>query len=282
MIFGAIGSDVIAARARCGPSRTTSSTSTASRCKKGSEKLRYSYTATIRRRTSRWSSPTSRSSASRGQRRSACCGATARTSSPAATRSRSTSQRGGGKIVADLPVQKSQGSYTQEIIELQQRGGRGRLHPRRRAVADQHHEAGQDPAVQPELAACSPSTSRPRRSATTRCTRRSRGANLAPAYECHTLRRAVSRRTPTEIREFEAAYAKYSPNTDLCGLAGDIAWGVARLQGHGRAVRGVRPRLHPQPLRRGDGGRLQGATIGGGCAVDFSRRRPPRRLRRRL
>jgi ABC-type branched-subunit amino acid transport system substrate-binding protein len=129
----------------------------------------------------------------------------------------------GGRIVADLPVQKNQGSYTQEIISLQQAGAEvvfilddavSQLNVVKQGKTQQYNPQwllftfniqtqtlGKD-SLNPPL----------------------RGANLAPAYECHSFDGPYAAYA-NDIREFEAAYAKYSPNTDLCGIAGDIAWG---------------------------------------------------------
>jgi hypothetical protein len=124
--------------------------------------------------------------------------------------------------VADIHVEKNQGNYTNEIIELQQKGAQlvfvledaltqtniikqaktQQFSPQWLVFAFnlQNQVLGND-AMTPPLA----------------------GTSLGPAYECHQFGGPYASYA-NEIREFEAAYAKYAPNTDLCGIAGDIAF----------------------------------------------------------
>jgi ABC-type branched-subunit amino acid transport system substrate-binding protein len=175
----------------------------------------------------------------------------------------------GGKIVADLPVQKSQGSYTQEIIELQQAGAEvvfvlddavSQLNVVKQGKTQQYNpnwllftfniqtQTLGDDSLTPPIT----------------------GANLAPAYECHTYDGTYASYA-NEIREFEAAYAKYSPNTDLCGIAGDIAWsGWIGFKG----MAGLFETCGRDCTRNRFAGVMQSgykATIGAACEVDFSK-----------
>ncbi|MEY2475343.1 MAG: hypothetical protein QOG87_658, partial [Actinomycetota bacterium] len=96
------------------------------------------------------------------------------------------------------------------------------------------------------------------------------GANLSPAYECHTFDGPYASYAE-EIRTFEAAYAKYSPNTDLCGIAGDIAWG-GWIGFKGMAA--LFEACGPNCTRNRYAGVMESgykATIGAACEVDFSR-----------
>ena len=177
--------------------------------------------------------------------------------------------RNGGQIVADIPVDKGQGAYSSEILALQRSGAEvvfilddavSQLNVIKQAKTQQYNPnwlvftfnvqtqtLGND-ALNPPLL----------------------GANLAPAYECRTYDGPYASYA-NEIKEFEAAYAKYSPNTDLCGIAGDIAWGgwigfkgmAALFEACGR-----------QCTRNRWAGVMESgykATIGAACEVDFSR-----------
>jgi hypothetical protein len=95
------------------------------------------------------------------------------------------------------------------------------------------------------------------------------GAHIAPGYSCHQYGGPYASYA-AEIKVFEAAYAKYSPNTDLCSVAGDVAWQswvaervlVAMIDSCG---------LHC--TRDLFAGMLLGgwkATIGAACPLDFS------------
>jgi branched-chain amino acid transport system substrate-binding protein len=174
----------------------------------------------------------------------------------------------GGKIVADLPVQKDQGSYTTEIVELQQAGAEvvfvlddavSQLNVVKQGKTQQYNPnwllftfniqpqtLGTDATTPPIL-----------------------GANLAPAYQCHEYGGPFASYA-NEIHEFENAYAKYAPNTDLCGIAGDIAWGGwVGFKG----MAGLFEACGPDCTRNRFAGVMDSgykATIGAGCEVNFS------------
>jgi hypothetical protein len=97
-----------------------------------------------------------------------------------------------------------------------------------------------------------------------------RGANLTPAYTCHTFDGPYASYAD-ELRTFEAAYAKYSPNTDLCGITGDIAWqGWVGF----KAFAGMFEACGPDCTRNRFAGIMEGgykATLGAACPLDFSR-----------
>jgi branched-chain amino acid transport system substrate-binding protein len=175
----------------------------------------------------------------------------------------------GGKVVADVPVQKNQGSYTQEMITLQQSGAEvvfaledavTQLNMVKQAKTQQYNPQwllftyniqtvtlNQD-ALSPPL----------------------RGANLTPAYECHVFDGPYASYA-NEIREFEAAYAKYSPNTDLCGITGDIAWqGWVGF----KAFAGFFELCGRDCTRNRFAGIMEGGfqgAIGAACPADFAR-----------
>jgi hypothetical protein len=121
-----------------------------------------------------------------------------------------------------VPVAQNQGSYSQEILTLQQKGAEvvyvledafTQLAIIRQGKNQQYNPNWQvfgfnvqtkglgNDALNPPLT----------------------GSNLAPPYECHHFDGPYAS-YGAEIKIFEAAYAKYSPNTDLCGIAGDVAW----------------------------------------------------------
>jgi hypothetical protein len=128
----------------------------------------------------------------------------------------------GGTLVADIPVTKSQGNYSQEILSLKQAGatavfiledaatglqiikqGKAQLYsPNWYTFGANSQTIGLgDDALDPPL----------------------RGTQITPAYTCHQFGGPYASYA-ADLREFEAAYAKYSPNTDLCGIGGDVAW----------------------------------------------------------
>lgn len=130
-------------------------------------------------------------------------------------------KREGGSVV-DVPVAQNQGSYSQEILTLQQAGAKvvyvledafTQLAIIRQGKSQQYNPNWQvfgfnvqtkglgNDALNPPLT----------------------GSNLAPPYECHQFGGPYAS-YGEEIKVFEAAYAAYSPNTDLCGIAGDVAW----------------------------------------------------------
>ena len=192
---------------------------------KGSEDLKYSYTATIT------AEDISRVLARVGVQRFPSLrqkiGLVWRNSSnvePAAIEFRKEVARRGGKIVADIPVLKSQGNYAQEIIELKQRGAEvvyigddalSQINMMKQAKQQNYNphwlifsfnlqtQTLGDDALDPPLI----------------------GANLAPAYQYRNYGGTFAPYA-AEMKEFEAAYAKYSPDTDLAGPAGDVAFGT--------------------------------------------------------
>ena len=221
MIFGALGSDVIPP-VRVWAEQNRQLYLYGFTLKKGSEKLRYSYSATISQEDLSLVIADLAVRKHQGKK----LGLLWRNSSniqPGRDAFKNYVQSHGMKIVADLPVQKSQGSYTQEIITLQQAGAEtvfilddavSQLNVMKQGKTQgyspqwlvftfniQTQTLGDD-SLNPPIT----------------------GANLAPAYECHTFDGPYASYA-ADIKEFEAAYAKYSPNTDLCGIAGDIAWG---------------------------------------------------------
>ena len=174
----------------------------------------------------------------------------------------------GGKIVADLPVEANQGTYTQQVIELQQAGAQvvfileaadAQLNFIKQAKTQQyspHWEVfsfniqnqtlGNDALTPPLI-----------------------GSNLGPAYECHQYGGPYASYAD-EIKTFEAAYAKYSPNTDLCGVAGDVAFdGWVGF----KAMAALFQECGPNCTRNRFAGVMESgykATIGAACPVDFS------------
>jgi ABC-type branched-subunit amino acid transport system substrate-binding protein len=174
----------------------------------------------------------------------------------------------GGKVVADLPVQENQGSYTQEVIELQQAGAQvvfvleaadAQLNVIKQAKVQQYNPQWEvfsfniqtqtlmNDAMTPPLI----------------------GTNLAPAYECHQYAGTYAA-YGEEVKTFEAAYAKYSPNTDLCGVAGDVAWqGWVGF----KAIAALFEACGPTCTRNHLAGVMESgykATIGAACQVDFT------------
>lgn len=267
MIFGALGSDVIP------PVRQWAEENKelylyGFTVQKGSEKLRYSYTGTIQQED------LSRVVADIAVRQfpGKKVGLIWRNSAnfqPGRAAFKNHIASRGGQVVADLPTQRNQGSYTQEIITLQQRGAEvvfaledavTQTNIVKQAKNQQYHpnwllftynvqtKTLGDEALNPPL----------------------RGANLTPAYQCRTYDGPFASYA-AEIRTFEAAYAKYSPNTDLCGITGDIAWqGWVGF----KAFAGLFEACGPNCTRNRFAGIMEGgykATIGAACAIDFSR-----------
>jgi ABC-type branched-subunit amino acid transport system substrate-binding protein len=174
----------------------------------------------------------------------------------------------GGKIVADLSVSENQGTYSQTILELQQSGAQvvfvleaadAQLNIIKQAKTQQYNPQwevfsfniqtqtlGSDSLTPPLV-----------------------GSNLAPAYECHKYDGPYASYAE-DIKVFEAAYAKYSPNTDLCGVAGDVAWqGWVGF----KAIAALFQECGPDCTRNRFAGVMESgykATIGAACPVDFS------------
>ncbi|HZN13597.1 MAG TPA: ABC transporter substrate-binding protein [Acidimicrobiales bacterium] len=221
-IFGSVGSDVVPpVREWAEQNRQLYFYSFSPRA--GTEKLKYSYTATISLED--LSTVIGRLATTKFGAKKSKVGVLWRNSSnvqPGRDAFKAEVARNGGKLVADLPVTQSQGNYSQEIIELQNRGAEvvvilddalAQINIMKQGKSQNYNPQwlvfafnvqtqtlGED-SLHPPLA----------------------GTNLAPAYQCHTFDGPYASYA-ADIREFEAAYAKFSPDTDLCGLGGDIAW----------------------------------------------------------
>jgi ABC-type branched-subunit amino acid transport system substrate-binding protein len=266
MIFGALGSDVIP------PVRNWAETNKelylyGFTVKKGSENAKYTYSATISQ-----------------EELSSMLGDVAVTRFPGKKvgivwRNSSNFQPGrdafkkavtakGGQVVADLSVQENQGTYSQQVIELQQAGAQvvfileaadAQLNFIKQAKTQQYspqwlvfsfniqtQTLGNDALTPPLL-----------------------GSNLGPAYECHKYDGPYASYA-AEIKTFEEAYAKYSPNTDLCGVAGDVAFGG--WVGF-KAIAAMFQECGPNCTRNRFAGIMDSgykATIGAACPIDFS------------
>jgi ABC-type branched-subunit amino acid transport system substrate-binding protein len=95
------------------------------------------------------------------------------------------------------------------------------------------------------------------------------GSNLAPPYECHHFD-GPYKSYGAELKVFEAAYAKYSPNTDLCGIAGDVAW---QSWVSFKNMAGLFVACGPDCTRDRFAGVMESGfkgTTGAACPVDFS------------
>jgi branched-chain amino acid transport system substrate-binding protein len=220
MIFGALGSDVIPP-VRQWAEQNKELYLYGFTVRAGSQKYRYSFTNTIS--SEDLSSVIADLAADKlpGKK----VGIVWRNSSnfqPARDRFVAEIKKRGGDVVADVPVAQNQGSYNQEILTLQQKGAEvvyvledafTQLAIIRQGKSQQYNPhwmvfgfnvqtkgLGND-ALNPPLM----------------------GSNLAPPYECRHFDGPYAS-YGAEIKVFEAAYAKYSPNTDLCGIAGDVAW----------------------------------------------------------
>jgi branched-chain amino acid transport system substrate-binding protein len=220
MIFGALGSDVIPP-VRQWAEQNKELYLYGFTVRAGSEKFRYSFTNTISSEDLSSVIADLASDKLPGKK----VGIVWRNSSnfqPARDRFIAEVKKRGGDVVADVPVAQNQGSYSQEILTLQQKGAEvvyvledafTQLAIIRQGKSQQYNPhwmvfgfnvqtkgLGND-ALNPPLM----------------------GSNLAPPYECHHFTGPYAS-YGAEIKVFEAAYAKYSPNTDLCGIAGDVAW----------------------------------------------------------
>jgi branched-chain amino acid transport system substrate-binding protein len=266
MIFGALGSDVIP------PVRQWAEENKqlylyGFTVRAGSEKFRYSFSGTI----SQEALSTVIANVANQRFAGTKVGILWRNSSnfqPGRDAFKRTIAAGGGEVVADIPVTKSQGNYTQEIIELRQSGAEtvfvlddafSQTNIIKQAISQQYRPnwlvfsfniqtqtIGAD-SLDPPLV----------------------GANLAPAYT-NGVYDGPFASYAAEIKEFEAAYAKYSPNTDLKGIAGDIAWqGWVGF----KAIAGLFEACGRECTRNRFAGVMEGgfkATIGAACPVDFS------------
>jgi ABC-type branched-subunit amino acid transport system substrate-binding protein len=237
--------------------------------KAGSEKLRYSYSATITQEET--ALVMARLAAERFPAKLGKVGLLWRNSSniePGRNAFKQEIARRGGKVIVDIPVQKSQGNYTQEIIELQNAGAQmvfilddavSQINVMKQAATQEYRpqwlifalnlqtQTLGDDALNPPLV----------------------GVQLSPAYE-HGRYDGPYAAYADEMRLFEAAYAKYSPNTDLAGPAGDIAWGTWIGS---KALAGLLDLCGPECTRNRFAGLLEGglkAKIGAACELDFS------------
>jgi branched-chain amino acid transport system substrate-binding protein len=266
-IFGSVGSDVVPpVRVWAEQNRQLYLYSFSPRA--GTEKLKYSYSATISLED--LSTVIGRLATTRFGAKKTKVGVLWRNSSniePGRSAFKQEVARNGGTVVADLPVTQSQGNYSQEIIELQSRGAEvvailddalAQINVIKQGKSQNYNpqwlvfafnaqtQTLGDDALNPPLV----------------------GTNLAPAYACHQYGGAYASYA-ADIKEFEDAYAKYSPKTDLCGLGGDIAWDTwvgfkvlgALLEACGRDC--TRSRFAGQ-LDAGFN-----AKIGAACPIDF-------------
>jgi ABC-type branched-subunit amino acid transport system substrate-binding protein len=141
---------------------------------------------------------------------------------PARNRFNKEIARRGGKIVADLKVAQDQGSYSQEILTLQQAGAQVVFVLDDAFSQTNIIKQGKSQQYNPHwmVFGFNVQTKGLGKQALTPPLM---GSNLAPPYECHHFD-GPYKSYGAELKIFEAAYAKYSPNTDLCGIAGDVAW----------------------------------------------------------
>ena len=267
MIFGALGSDVIP------PVRNWAETAKelymyGFTVRKGSENLKYSYTGTIQQEDMSRLLAQVAVTQFKGKK----VGLLWRNSSnfqPGRDAFKKYVTEHGGSVVADIAVQRSQGTYTQQIITLQQSGAEvvfaledalTQLNIVKQAKTQEYNpqwllftynmqtKGLGDDALDPPL----------------------RGANLSPAYECG-VHDGPYASYAAEIKLFEEAYKKYSPNTDLCGITGDLAWqGWVGF----RAMAMLFEACGPDCTRNKFAGIMEGgykATLGAACPLDFSR-----------
>jgi branched-chain amino acid transport system substrate-binding protein len=267
-IFGSIGSDVVPpVREWAEQNRELYIHGFAA--KAGSEDLRYSYSATISQEDT--ALVMARLAAERFPGKMSKVGLLWRNSSniePGRNAFKSEIARRGGKVIVDIPVQKSQGNYTQEIIELQEAGAAmvfilddaiSQINVMKQSATQEYRpqwlifavnlqtQTLGDDALNPPLL----------------------GVQLSPAYH-HGQYDGPYASYAAEMREFEAAYAKYSPDTDLAGPAGDIAWGTWIGS---KALAGLLELCGPDCTRNRFAGLLEGglkATFGAACPLDFS------------
>jgi branched-chain amino acid transport system substrate-binding protein len=220
MIFGALGSDVIPP-VRQWAEQNKELYLYGFSAKAGTEKLRYSYGLSISQED--LSTLAARQASLRFPK--AKIGMVWRNSDnfqPGHDAFKRELARHGKTLDADLKTTQDQGNYSQEIIELEQRNigvvfilddAFSQLGFMRQAKSAQynpnffvfpynlHAQTLKDDALNPPI----------------------QGAHIAPAYTCHQYGGPYASYA-AEIKVFEAAYAKYSPNTDLCSVAGDVAW----------------------------------------------------------
>ena len=265
MIFGALGSDVIPP-VRVWAEQHREFYMYGFTVRKGSERLRYSFTGTVQQEDM------SRLIADLAARKfpGKKVGLLWRNSAnfqPGRDAFLKRVAQNGGQVVADLPIQKNQGAYTQEILTLRQKGAEvvfaledalTQLNIVKQAKTQQYSpqwllftynmqtKTLGDDALNPPI----------------------QGANLSPAYECHQYGGPYAS-YGAEIKTFEEAYAKYSPNTDLCGITGDLAWqGWVGFKAYAELFQ----MCGPSCTRNRMAGMLEGGlvqTFGAACVVDF-------------
>jgi ABC-type branched-subunit amino acid transport system substrate-binding protein len=220
MIFGALGSDVIPP-VRVWAEQHKELYLYGFTVRAGSEKFKYSFSNTIS--SEDLSSVIADLAADRFPKKKV--GIVWRNSTnfePARQAFRREIARRGGDIVADVRVNQNQGSYAQEVLTLQQSGAEVVYVLEDAFTQTTIIRQGKDQQYNPNWMvfgfnvqtkglgndALNPPLT---------------GSNLAPPYECHQFGGPYAS-YGAEIKVFEAAYAQYSPNTDLCGIAGDVAW----------------------------------------------------------
>lgn len=269
ILIGGVGSDLIpAVRQFAERSKLLYLYSFAAR--KGSEGFRYSYTATTGQETI--SRIMGEMAVRKHPDKKNNIGIVWRNSSnlqPGREAYRAAVAKAGGKIVADVTVEKNQGNYTQEILELQQRGAEvvfvlddavSQLNVVKQGRSQQYKPVWQlftfniqaqtlkDDALDPPI----------------------EGALLWPAYTNGDYTSATFPTYAREIKEFEAAYAKYDPEADLSGPAGDLLWDV--WVGF-KALAGLFQACGRDCGRNKIAGVMQAgwkARIGAACPIDFS------------
>lgn len=267
MIFGALGSDVIPP-VRQWAEQNKQLYLYGFTVKKGSEKLRYSYTGTIQQEDMSVVIADLAVKKFPGRK----VGLMWRNSAnfqPGRDAFKRHIVANGGQVVADLPVQRNQGSYTQEIITLQQRGAEVVFILEDTVTQTNIIKQGKSQQYNPNWLTFTYNF-QTKTLGNDSLNPPIRGANLSPAYECHQYGGPYAS-YGAEIKVFEAAYAKYSPNTDLCGVAGDIAWqGWVGF----KAFAGLFEACGRDCTRNRFAGIMEGgykAKIGAACELDFSR-----------
>jgi hypothetical protein len=128
----------------------------------------------------------------------------------------------GPTIVADIATSENQGNYNAEVIELKSKGADvvfmlddalAQINLIKQSKAQQYNPNFYVFGFNIQLQSLGSDTLNPPL----------HGTGLAPAYTCHRFDSGYGS-YGKEMKEFEDAYAKYDPNLNLCGNAGDIAW----------------------------------------------------------
>lgn len=173
----------------------------------------------------------------------------------------------GGKIVADIPIQQSQGQYTQEILRMQQAGAKtvfvlddalAQSNVLRQGYSQNYRPTWLVFSFNLQTQTIGENTMDPP----------IYGANFAPAYSNGDYAGPFASYA-AELKTFEAAYAKYAPNTDLKGTVGDIAW---QSWVSARATAGLFEACGPNCTRNRFAGLMESGyhgTIGAACPIDF-------------